>query len=133
MKTFKLSISTPIGKNFESENVKQINANILEGRIGVMANHSPLVSSLKISDFSIILENGEELIGVVDGGIFNVTANEVTILTTRFDFDNEIDESEVNNEIKEIEYQLQADVKEAEQKSLGDRLQYANLKLEIAK
>ncbi len=132
MKTFKLSMSTPIGKNFEIDNVKQINANILEGRIGVMANHSPLVSSLKISDFSIELENGQTLIGVVDGGVFSVTAEGVTILTTRFDFSNEIDKSKVENEIKEIQYNLQDDVKETEQISLGERLQYSTLKLEIA-
>ncbi len=132
MKTFKLSMSTPIGKNFEIDNVKQINANILEGRIGVMANHSPLVSSLKISDFSIELENGQTLIGVVDGGVFSVTNEGVTILTTRFDFSNEIDKSKVENEIKEIQYNLQDDVKETEQISLGERLQYSTLKLEIA-
>ncbi len=133
MKTFKLSISTPIGKNFELENATQINANILEGQIGIMANHSPLVSSLKVSRFSVFTEDGKELHGVVDGGVFSVTAKEVTILTTRFDFSDEINRSSTENEIKEIEYNLQADVKAAEQKSLNDRINYANLKLEIAK
>ncbi len=133
MKTFKLSISTPIGKNFELENATQINANILEGQIGIMANHSPLVSSLKVSKFSVFTEDGKEIYGVVDGGVFSVTATEVTILTTRFDFADEINRSSTENEIKEIEYNLQADVKAAEQKSLNDRINYANLKLEIAK
>ncbi len=133
MKTFKITISTPIGKNFETENAVTINANLLEGRIGVLANHSPLVSSLKISDFSIDLENGEKLIGVVDGGIFNVSDEGVTILTTRFDFDHEVDEESTINEIKEIEHELQSDVKSNEQTSLNNRHIYADLKLSIGK
>ncbi len=133
MKTFKLSISTPIGKNFEIENAVQLNADILEGRIGVMAKHTPLVSSLKVSEFSVELDNGQQLIGVVDGGIFNVTGEEVTILTTRFDFNDEINIDETKNEIKEIEYQLQDDIKEFEQSEFEKRLRYSNLKLEIAK
>lgn len=131
MKTFKLSISTPVGKNFEIENAVVINAYLLEGRIGIMANHTPLVSSLKISDFSIETEDGKKLVGVVDGGIFNVTKDDVTILTTRFDFVDQINVSNTKNEIKEIEYILQDDVKDVEQRHLEDRLKYSKLKLEI--
>lgn len=133
MKTFKITISTPIGKNFEADNAIMINADLLEGRIGVLANHSPLVSSLKVSEFSIELENGEKLNGVVDGGIFNVSTEGVTILTTRFDFDYEVDEKSTVDEIKAIEHELQYDVKSNEQKSLNDRHIYADLKLAIAK
>ncbi len=133
MKTFKLSISTPTGKSLEIDNAKQINAYVMEGRIGVMANHSPLVSSLKISDFSVQLENGEEIFGVLDGGVFNVTPEEVTVLTTRFDFNKEIDVTSVKNEIEKVEELLKKDIKEAQKKSLNDRLTYAKLQLSIAK
>ncbi len=133
MKTFNLSISTPIGKNFETDQAVSINAWLIEGRIGVMANHSPLVSSLKVSTFTIQLENGEEIVGVTDGGIFSVTEEGVTILTTRFEFSDEVIIEETNNEIKEAEYLLQDDVKGTAQKSLSDRITYANLKLEIVK
>ncbi len=132
MKTFKLSISTPIGKNFNIENVVSLNANILEGWIGIMANHSPMISSLKISTFSIELDNGETIIGAIDGGIFNVSPTEVIILTPRFDFADEISNEEVVREINEIEQELQKDVKEAEQQALNDRHIYAEIKLEVA-
>ncbi len=132
MKTFKLSISTPIGKNYEVENAVSINAYILEGRIGVMANHSPLISSLRISDFSIDLEDGTQIFGVVDKGVFNVTKDSVSILTTRFHFSDEVDVKKTEVQVKQIEDALQHDVKEAEQKSLSDRLQYAKLQVEIA-
>ncbi|NQX83228.1 MAG: ATP synthase F1 subunit epsilon [Mycoplasmataceae bacterium] len=131
MKKFKISISTPVGKKFESDEVVMINANLSEGRIGIMANHSPLVSSLKISDFSIKFKNGSEEIGVIHGGVFSVVKNEVTILTTRFDWGDEVNISETQKEIKNIINQLQSDVKKVEAESLNNRYKYAELKLKI--
>ncbi|BDU67395.1 MAG: ATP synthase epsilon chain [Candidatus Tyloplasma litorale] len=133
MKTFKLTISTPIGKNFEVENVTMLNARVLEGQIGILANHAPLISSLKISEFQIIMEDGLEKIGVVHGGIFSVKNNEVSILTTEYHFDDEIDIEKTQKELEEIEEQFQDDVKPSEQTSLNNRHIYAELKLKIAK
>ncbi len=132
MKTFNLSISTPIGKNYEVENAVAINAYLLEGRIGVMANHSPLISSLRISDFTIELEGGKKLYGVISKGVFNVTKDEVTILTTRFDFAEEVDVEKTKKEIELVKDTLQKDVKAEEQRSLSDRLKYAELQLEVS-
>ncbi len=132
MKTFKLSISTPIGKNYETDNAVIVNAFLLEGRIGVMANHSPIISSIKVSDFKITLDDNTEVIGVVDGGVFTVSENEVNILTPRFELSNEIDVKQAEDEISEIKYMLQSDVKEAEEASLKDGLDYSELRLRIA-
>ncbi len=131
MKKFKLSISTPIGKNYETEDAVSINAFLLEGRIGVLANHSPVISSLRVSDFTIELEDGTKLVGAIDGGVFSVVDKHVNILTTRFDFSNEIDVESTKEEIKEITYHLQDDVKKAEEESLGNRLKYSEVKLKI--
>lgn len=133
MKTFKLSISTPIGKNFEIENATLIDASLTEGRIGVMANHIPLVSALKVSEFIIKTDDKKELVGVLDGGIFSVTNEGVIILTPRFDFSTEVDVEETKNEIEQIKYILQDDVKKIEESSLGDRMYYSETKLKIAK
>lgn len=132
MKKFNISISTPTGKSFEITEAVIINVNLLEGQMGVMAKHTPLVSSLKISKFSIKLENSEKLLGVVHGGIFNVTKEEVSILTTRFDWSNEININKTQDEISNIKNQMQSDIKKAEADSLNNRLNYENLKLEIS-
>lgn len=124
MKTFKISISTPAGKTFESNEAVTINANLLEGRIGVYANHAPLLSSLKISDFSIKLEDGTLLRGVIRGGVFNVSANEVTILTTKFKFDNEIVIKDVQDEINNLNYQLNGELLPTEKETLESRMKY---------
>ncbi len=132
MKTFKLSISTPIGKNYETESAVMINANVLEGRIGVLANRSPLISSLKVSDFTIELEDGSKLTGITSGGIFNVTKDGVTMLTTRFDFSHEINIEKAKEELADIEKEFQKDVKDAAQNSLNRRHIYAELQVKIA-
>ena len=87
-----LTISTPNGKVF-NDTVVQVNADISEGRIGVLAKHTPLVSSLKISTFNIRYHNGDVKKGIVNGGVFNVSPEEVTILTTDFLFDEDVDVS----------------------------------------
>lgn len=131
MKTTKLTISTPSGKLFESDEVVILNADIINGRIGVMANHTPLVSSLKISTFSVEFKDGTKKDGVISGGIFNVTPKEIVMLTTDFDWVNEINFSEAENNIKNIKYQLQSNVSKAEEESLGERIKYNELKIEV--
>lgn len=132
MKAFKLTISTPIGKNYINEKVNILNTEIYNGQVGILANHAPLVSSLKVSLFNFKTIDGEEKIGVLHGGVIEVSNNEVTILTPLFDFADEVDVERTNDEIKNIEYQLQFDVKETEANSLNRRHIYAELKLNIA-
>jgi|GEM_PF-2153095 len=127
-----LTISTPNGKVFE-DNVVQVNANISEGRIGVLAKHSPLVSSLKISLFNIIYPNGEIKKGAINGGIFNVGSDEVTILTSDFLFQEDVDDQRANEEIKKIQYMLDSELKPMEKQGLEERLKYEELKLELYK
>lgn len=132
MKTFKLSITTPTGHKFTEEKVQLLTADLLEGRIGILADHTPLVSSLKISIFTIKDENGNEYKGAVKGGIFDVKKDEVIILTPNFCMEDEVKHTHAEDEIKNVEFQMQSDVKDAEAKSLADRHLYAKLKLSLS-
>lgn len=132
MKTFKLSISTPTGHKYEQDDAQLLTADLLEGRIGILADHTPLVSGLKISTFRIKDKNGQEIQGVVKGGIFDVKKDEVIILTPNFCMEDEVNRQHCEDEIKNVEYQMQSDVKDAEAKSLDERIKYAKLKLSIA-
>lgn len=132
MKTFKLSISTPSGHSFESEDITIINCHLLEGRIGVMAGHTPLISSLKVSSFSIEDKDGKKIRGAIRGGMFEVKDNEVLVLTTNYCFEHETTPSNIDNEIKNVEYQLRGDeLTPNERKILENRLKYEQLKKEL--
>lgn len=133
MKTFKLSITTPTGHKFEMGETQLLTADLLEGRIGILADHTPMVSSLKTSIFRVKDKENNESIGVVKGGIFDVKKDEVIILTPNFCMENEVKKQNCEDEIKNVEYQMQSDIKDAEAKSLEERLKYAKLKLSLAK
>ena len=129
-KTTLLTISTPNGKVF-THDVLQVNADISEGRIGVFARHTPLVSSLKIALFNIKYEDGTTKQGVINGGIFNVTGKEVTILTTDFVFKDEIDQEHAQQSYKRLKYMLDSELKPMEKKGIEERLRYNELKLKL--
>ena len=122
-KEIKVTISTPNGKVF-NDDVVQVNAEISEGRIGILAKHSPLVSSLKVSLFNLKYDNGTMKQGVINGGIFNVTGEEVTILTTDFLFHEEIDAQRASEDIKQIKYLMDGNLKPMEKQGLEERLKY---------
>lgn len=130
MKNFRISISTPGGKVFDDE-ITQLNIGISSGRIGVYANHSPMISSIITSTFSIIKEDGSKRNGVITSGIFNVNPEEVTLLTTNFVWEDEVDLGFVNNEIKNMEYSLKGELLPTERESLLDRLKFVEMQKEM--
>ena len=96
-KTFELSIMTPRNNFFQGE-VTQLNIEIANGRIGFLADHIPLVSSIKTSKFSII-ENGYIKEGVIMGGIIYMDGKEASVITSRVKWLEDIDLEHVNKRI----------------------------------
>ncbi len=83
MNSFKLKISTPDGNVFDSEAVK-LDVRGLEGDLAVMAGHVPFMTALKPCDCRILLPDGDERVGSVEGGLLNVAASEVTLLVSGY-------------------------------------------------
>ena len=79
MNVFKLKISTPNGDMFDGDAVK-LDVRGIEGELAVMAGHIPFMTALKPCDCKILLPDGEERIGVTEGGLLNVGADQVTLL-----------------------------------------------------
>ena len=83
MNSFKLKISTPDGNVFDSEAVK-LDVRGLEGDLAVMAGHVPFMTALKPCDCRILLPDGDERVGSVEGGLLNVGSSEVTLLVVGY-------------------------------------------------
>lgn len=83
MNSFKLKISTPDGNVFDSEAVK-LDVRGLEGDLAVMAGHVPFMTALKPCDCRILLPDGDERVGSVEGGLLNVGSSEVTLLVSGY-------------------------------------------------
>jgi len=89
MKTFLLEIVTPERVVF-SEQVEMIVAEGAEGQLGVLANHVPLVTPLKIAPLKI-RKNGKASYLAVNGGFLEVRKNKAVVLAESAEWPEEID------------------------------------------
>ena len=79
MKQFQLSMITPRG-NFYDGKATIITLRISEGYVGLMADRLPLMSSVKVSQFTLTDENGKDRVGVIGNGIVKTFKENVDII-----------------------------------------------------
>lgn len=89
MSTFLLEIVTPERKVYAQE-VDFIIARGVEGELGILPNHIPLVSPLKIAPLEIRKGSSRNIIAV-NGGFMEVRKNKVVILAESAELPDEID------------------------------------------
>lgn len=82
MNVFTLKISTPDGDVFSEDAVK-LDVRGLEGELAVMAGHVPFMTALKPCNCRILLPNGDERVGTLEGGLLAV-GDDVTLLASGF-------------------------------------------------
>ena len=79
MATFNLIIVSAERKIFEGE-VKQIQATGVEGELGILPGHTPLLTAIKPGIVKFTLQDGNEEVIYVSGGFLEVQPNIVTVL-----------------------------------------------------
>ena len=79
MATFNLTIVSAERKIFEGE-VKQIQATGVEGVLGILPGHTPLLTAIKPGIVKFTLQDGNEDVIYVSGGFLEVQPNIVTVL-----------------------------------------------------
>ena len=79
MATFNLTIVSAELKIFEGE-VKQIQATGVEGELGILPGHTPLLTAIKPGIVKLTLQDGNEEVIYVSGGFLEVQPNIVTVL-----------------------------------------------------
>ena len=79
MATFNLTIVSAERKIFEGE-VKQIQATGVEGELGILPGHTPLLTAIKPGIIKFTLQDGNEEVIYVSGGFLEVQTNIVTVL-----------------------------------------------------
>lgn len=106
---FRLKITSPYG-TFYDQDVQTINVKTVDGYIGVLENHIPLVSPLEISIMMIRTSEGERHVTLA-GGIIYVKKKETVIVTPSVEFVEDIDVNRANEAYKRAKQRL--DNKEA--------------------
>jgi F-type H+-transporting ATPase subunit epsilon len=115
--TYKLIILSP-EREFYTGEVSELIVGSTEGAIGILANHMPLVTTLRPSISEITEKDGKKLKAFTSSGILEVKDNEVTMLCDACEWPEEIDKKRAEEAVKRAEKRLDqksgVDVKRAE-------------------
>ena len=87
--TYHLQIVTPDGKCFDGQAVRLIIPTI-DGQVGILARHINYVTALGMGPAKVITEDGERLAACM-GGMVAVTDGDVRVLSTTFEWAEDID------------------------------------------
>ena len=88
-------------------------ARIADGNLGVLVDHSPLVSSVEVGEVRI-RESDEQLVYATSDGFFKVSENLVQVLVEEAVSAEEIDVQAAENRVEEAERELSEVSEEAE-------------------
>lgn len=78
-------------------------ARTVEGDVGILRNHAPLLSLLTDANVEITGEDGELVVAVVDGGFISVANNRVSILSERAILAEDVQIDEARAELEEAQ------------------------------
>ena len=128
-----LSIVTP-ERLVLDEDVDQVNVPGVEGDLGILYDHAPLLTTMRPGRFSYELsgEKGREAIHmIVSGGYLEVTDNRVIVLAEAVEFLDEIDKERAKASLMKAEEALSnTDLSDDEFAEAQDRLFRAIARLE---
>ena len=88
-------------------------ARTVEGELGIMANHAPLLSVLAPGTVEIRTPEDDHLVAAVGGGFLSVAANRVSILAGQAELSDEIDVEEARRELESAQSSDDDDADEA--------------------
>ena len=97
MATMQLEIITAEQQVYDDE-VELVVAPGVEGELGILAHHAPLMTALQAGEL-MIRKDGEESYLAVTGGFLEVIGNKVTILADACERSDEIDEERAQGAI----------------------------------
>ena len=89
-KFINLKILTP-DKEFYNEQIVQLNTESIEGKIGILPQHIPLIAVLKPNISKITTAKGEKKMFFSSTGVLKVTKNEVIMLCDACEWPENID------------------------------------------
>lgn len=131
MSTFMLEIVTPERRVYEQE-VNMVVVRGVEGEMGVLPNHIPLVTPLEIGPLRI--KTGEDMeIIALNGGFMEVRKGKVVILAETAELSKEIDLERAKAARERAERRLQAKRDDIDHRRAELALQRALNRMKVAK
>ena len=123
---FSLEIINPEASFFIDENVSEVVLPAIEGEMGILKDHIPIISFLKPGLIKVYSKDKEEIF-YVDDGIVEFKENLLSILTSKIFNLREKNNSFIEQKIKDAEKLL-------EEENLTDQIRFlANQKIQVLK
>ncbi|CAM3882182.1 F0F1 ATP synthase subunit epsilon [Avibacterium endocarditidis] len=102
--------------------VKSIQATGIEGELGILPGHTPLLTAIKPGIVKLTLENGNEEVIYVSGGFLEVQPNVVTVLADVAIRGKELDGDRILEAKRQAEQNIVANAKDANYEMLAAKL-----------
>ncbi len=123
MSTIKLDIVTPERVAY-SEDIERIVATAIDGDIGILPGHTPLVTGLVPSVLKVVKDGKEILISVSDG-FMDVKPEEINVVVRTAEFPEEIDVERAKEAKKRAEKRLDNNDKKTDEARAKSAMQRA--------
>ncbi len=115
METFYLEILSP-ERTFYAGDCLSLTIPISDGKIGIMAHHTPLTAAIEDGEITFTKPDGERVVCAVMRGMADVTDNTVRVLCESALYPNEIDEEAERRAVEEASLKLKAKQSEKDYK-----------------
>jgi len=131
MATMRLEIITAERRVY-SDDVEVVVAPGIEGQLGILPHHAPLMTALQPGEL-MIRKGGQETYLAVTGGFMEVMGNRVTILADAAEHSEEIDEARAQAAIQQAEERLVRRGSDLELEQALRAMQRAQVRLNVAR
>ena len=131
MATMRLEIITA-ERQVYGEDVEALVAPGLEGQLGILPHHAPLMTALQPGEL-LIRKDGEETYLAVTGGFMEVIGNKVTILADACERSDEIDEQRAQEAMNRAQERLQGHDTDLQLQQAAVSMRRAQVRLNVAR
>ncbi|WP_232697895.1 F0F1 ATP synthase subunit epsilon [Brevibacillus daliensis] len=131
MSKLTVEIVTPERVVYSGE-AKMVIVRGVSGELGILPQHMPIVSPLKVAPVRILFEEGKETIIAVSGGFMEVSDNKVTILAESAELPGDIDPDRAEEAKRRAEKRLSDKTSDLDIKRAEYALQRAIMRLDVS-
>ena len=132
MPTMQLDIVTAEGVTY-SDHVNGLVAPGVDGELGILPNHTPLLTILQPGEIRIIKEGEEDTYIAVSGGFLEVMANKVVLLADTAERADEIDEARAEEAVRRAQERLEHRVSDMDLERALASLRKSQARIKVAR
>ena len=129
--TYHLQIVTPDGEYFDGQAVR-LTVPTIDGQVGILARHINFVTALGMGKAKLVTEEGERFAACI-GGMLAVTDGDVKVVSTTFEWAEDIDVARAKASLARGEKMLaDPDADEQTKQYATARIKRAKVRLSVA-